>query len=114
MEKLSWTLRAENFDVVGFYPYTTVVQNRLFEILHRDAEAQPVLVKFVNEMWEKAEALNCIADNKMAIEVRPNNVKGDTTSTLYIGWYDGVISIGLSIWQPDAITKNYNKTFSKE
>lgn len=66
-------------------------------------------------MWTKAEALKCRYDNKIVLQITkmpsPKMIDNyPVNATLYLGKYDGKISLGLSLYQ-DAWLKDTNQYF---
>ena len=110
---MSMWLRADRFKVVGFYPYTSIVQRRICEQSHNCINADhEFLEEFGANIKAKAEKLGARWDNKVVVEIAPDKTNEYyTESNLFVGYKDGVICIGLSVWQPDEYTKKYNQTF---
>lgn len=110
-------LNAERYKVVGFYPYTSVVTNRLFETDYDEVnedEEDVIVKKFFDDAMTKAEALGCHFDNKIAIELQPINNFPEIVknSSIFVGYKDNRYSVGLSVYQPDSFTSKYNKYFN--
>lgn len=111
-------LNIEHYDVVGFYPYTSIVTNRLLSTNpNYETECDELLKSFYEKAMEKAKALGCREDNKIAIELKPSvggnlNMLDDViSSSIFVGYKDNTYSIGLSVFQPDLYVKKYNKKF---
>lgn len=111
-------LHAKDFNIVGFYPYTSSVSHRILEQNHNHkTDEHDFLEKFWNAMWEKAEKLGCQFDNKIVLEIEPSfKTPKDFSknSNLFIGKYDGKIALGFGIWQPDSWTHERNQYFTKQ
>lgn len=118
LRSLKRFLDIENYDVVGFYPYTSIVVNRIIESDYDIKRETDVMLKsFFDGAMMKAELLGCRLDNKIAIELRPiiskNNTLDDmVSSTIFVGYKDGRYSVGLSVFQPDSWTSKHNKKFN--
>lgn len=101
-------LQAERYDIVAFYPYTSVVSTRILEQSHnRKTEEHDFIQKFADDIQNKAEKLGCVWDNKVVVEIQLRDLtKIDKDqckdSNLFVGYYNGKISIGLGVWLPDA------------
>jgi len=111
-EIMLW-LKPENFKVVGFYPYTSIVTNRILSQGHNHKTPEHDFVEeFGSAIKMKAEDLKCPWDNKVVCEIALiDHMKNSNNSNLFIGYKDGIISIGLGIWQPDSWTAKENKKF---
>lgn len=110
----SW-LKPENFKVVGFYPYTSSTINRIYTQSHNcKTEEHDFLTEFGNAILDKAIELGCSKDNKIVVEIEFVTSIGDfrKTSNLFVGFYDGIINIGLGVYQPDEYTQKYNQFFN--
>lgn len=100
-------LQALYYDVVAFYPYTSVISNRILEQSHNyKTEEHDFIQKFADDIKSKAEELDCEWDNKVVVEIQLRKSKlyneQRKDSNLFVGYYDGKISIGLGVWLPDA------------
>ena len=96
------SLRADAVEILEFYRYRTVVCERI-AIVNRDSK-ESLLDTFFEEFRTKAEALTYIdedgndregarlRDNKIAYKIRLQS-----GTILYVGFYDGMRYIGLSI-----------------
>ncbi len=114
MKDLKIWLKPESFNVVGFYPYTSIVTCRILtKELFIKSKNDEFIQKFANEIEAKAIALGCRMDNKVVIEIEYINTFGNFTkqSNLFVGYKDCTIAIGLGIWQPDSWTAEHNKRF---
>ena len=107
-------LKADCFKVVGFYPYTSIVQKRICEQSHNyKTEDHDFIEDFGTAIQKQAIDLGVLWDNKVVVEIAAKESNGFFTeeSNLFVGYKDGRISIGLSVWQPDHWTKQYNQKF---
>ena len=111
------TLTLDNFKIVEYYPYTTIVNLRIVE---SDRHGHSPFDEWLNSLWDEIskwlrDEKNIWPDNKVAVKLVPKDPKLDANaylnSALYVGYKDNVVSIGLGVWQPDNYTKKYNKTF---
>lgn len=103
----------DEFKVVAFYPYTSVVLCRFMEQSHNcKTEIDEDLDKFFSKYMEIAKKMGAQFDNKVAIELVPKyelvNVGFEKKCHLFLGKYDGKVSVGLGLYQPDSWTKKYN------
>ena len=103
--KLALNIRLSHNNVTGFYPYTSVVQNRILEENNNSIGDLP-LNRLFDDYMTVAVQLGCIKDNKVVIEI--TNIL--TKQKLYIGKYDGTVSLGMSVYQHD-VSKQYTKHF---
>ena len=93
----------DNFEVLAFYTYPSVVLNRMSE--YTELFGQKGGVRHVKQMFDgilkKAEAMKGkrLMDNKIAFKV----LYVPTNTILYIGYKDNTWSVGLSVNQ------EYNK-----
>ena len=117
------TLTLDNFKVVEYYPYTSIVTMRIVET---DLFHENIFDKWLKSLWKEIEEWletekGIMPDNKVAVKLA---VKDDVFSqrkfrpsndylggVVYIGYKDNVVSIGFGVWQPDDWTKKYNKKF---
>lgn len=110
-----FTLKMENFDVVGFFPYTSHVTNVLLSQNHNyKTHYHDLLESFGNEVETAAIAKGCVWDNKVVVKLKPKiNPRVDEVDSgyLFVGYYDNIWSVGLGVWQPNSWTKEYNKIF---
>lgn len=111
----------DNFKIVEYYPYTSVVTLRIVEENHN---YKTKFDEWLDALWEQiSECLTKVhkimVDNKVAVKLV---VKDEVFSwreegnyfnggVLYVGRYDGKVSIGLGVYQPWNHTKEYNKKF---
>lgn len=93
----------DNFEVIAFYPYPSVVLYRMSEYteLFGKKDGDRHVKQLFDGILKKAEAMKGkhLMDNKIAFKVR--YVPTDTI--LYIGYKDNTWSVGLSVNQ------EYNK-----
>ena len=106
LHTLEFLFRSERFKIVAFYPYTSIVQDRLIE---EDTGSETFFTKFANDIKSRAIELGCQWDNKVVVEIQP--IGKEQVSSLFIGYKDCIICAGLSLWQPDSYTKQFNKYF---
>lgn len=111
------TLTLDRFDIVEYYPYTSVVYLRIVE---SDRDGRSPFDEWLNSLWDEISKWlrvekNIEPDNKVAVKLVPKNPKLDANaflnSALYVGYKDNVVSIGMGVWQPGEYTKEYNRTF---
>lgn len=111
------TLTLDRFDIVEYYPYTSVVYLRIVE---SDREGHSPFDEWLNSLWDEISKWlrvekNIWPDNKVAVKLVPKDPKlvANTylNSALYVGYKDNVVSIGMGVWQPEEYTKKYNRTF---
>lgn len=87
-----------DWNVTAFYPYTSMVADQLCEqSWNHTTDDDAFLDELWKVMWAKAEALGCVLDNKVVIRLMKQT--NFCISTLYLGRYDGKISLGLSMMQ---------------
>ena len=114
MNEMQIWLKPDRFKVVGFYPYTSIVQRRILSQSHNfTVKDHDFIQEFGNAIRIKAEELGCRWDNKVVVEIKSNETHDyfEQDSSLFVGYKDGVISIGLSVWQPDKWTAKENLKF---
>ena len=118
---LEETLTLENFKIVEYFPYTSIVTLR---VVNTSPNYETPFDKWLNDLWNNIERYldreyNIMPDNKVAVKLvvkpeiyanrKPNNDFLD--GCIYVGRKDGVVSIGFGVWQPDDWTKKHNKKF---
>ena len=115
--ELEDTLTLDNFKIVEYYPYTSIVNLRIVE---SDRDGHSPFDEWLNSLWGEIsewlrEEKNIQPDNKVAVKLVPKDPKLDANaflnSALYVGYKDNVVSIGMGVWQPEEYTKKYNRTF---
>ena len=106
-------LKAYRFKVVGFYPYTSIVQRKICEqSYNHKTEDHDFIEDFGRNIQSKAMELGVSWDNKVVVEIAPEVTTPEyIESNLFVGYKDGIICIGLSVYQPDSYTKQYNQKF---
>lgn len=111
------TLTLDRFDIVEYYPYTSIVYLRIIE---SDREGHSPFDEWLNSLWDEIskwlkKEKNIWPDNKVAVKLVPKDPKLDANafldSALYVGYKDNVVSIGMGVWQLEEYTKKYNKIF---
>lgn len=111
------TLTLDNFKIVEYYPYTSVVYLRIVE---SDRDGHSPFDEWLNALWDEIlkwlrDEKKIEPDNKVAVKLVPKDPKLDANaflnSALYVGYKDNVVSIGMGVWQPEEYTKEYNRTF---
>ena len=110
LHTLEFLFRADRFRVVAFYPYTSIVQDRIIE---EDNGSDTFFIKFANDIKSMAKELGCQWDNKVVVEIQPTDKNSTKISSLFIGYKDCIICAGLSVYQPDNYTKEYNQIFNE-
>ena len=117
MKHAQFWMKPENFKVVGFYPYTSSVTNRIWEQSHNyKVQFHDEISAFGQAVEAMAVEIGCRWDNKVVVELE---FKGSDRffnkhSNLFVGWYDGKWSIGMGVFQPDSYTQKYNQVFEEE
>jgi hypothetical protein len=111
------TLTLDKFDIVEYYPYTSIVYLRIVE---SDRNGNSQFDEWLNSLWDEISKWlrvekNIWPDNKVAVKLVPKdpklNANAYLNSALYVGYKDNVVSIGMGVWQPEEYTKKYNRTF---
>ena len=115
------TLTLEKFDIVEYFPYTSIVTMRIVET---NPNHRTIFDEWLNNLWSEIEKWlqkeqGIMADNKVAVKlVVKNNVFSRRSPSndyldgaIYVGWKDNMVSIGFGVWQPDDYTKKYNRKF---
>jgi hypothetical protein len=111
------TLTLDKFDIVEYYPYTSIVYLRIVE---SDRNGNSPFDEWLNSLWDEISKWlrvekNIWPDNKVAVKLVPKdpklNANAYLNSALYVGYKDNVVSIGMGVWQPEEYTKKYNRTF---
>ena len=111
------TLTLDRFDIVEYYPYTSIVYLRIVE---SDRDGHSPFDEWLNSLWDEIlkwlrVEKNIWPDNKVAVKLVPKDPKLDANtflnSALFVGYKDNVVSIGMGVWQPEEYTKKYNRTF---
>ena len=113
------TLNLENFKVVEYFPYTSIVTMRVVE-----QHDLGVFNGWLDSLWDSIEKYlwdehKIMPDNKVAVRlsVKPEVFSSRNPSndfllgSVYVGRKDGKVSIGFGVWQPDDWTKKYNRKF---
>lgn len=110
LHTLEFLFKSDRFRIVAFYPYTSIVQDRIIE---EDIGTNTFFITFANDIKSKAIKLGCQWDNKVVIEIQPTDKNSTKISSLFIGYKDCIICAGLSVYQPDNYTKKYNQIFNE-
>lgn len=116
MKRFILFFRSEEWAVTGFFRYKSSVQDRVLEQDHNYITPEhEFLQQMWEDMWSKAVKLGCVFDNKIVLQITkiPNpRIKEEIAinATLYLGYYDNKISLGLSVYQ-DAWLKDQNNYF---
>ena len=116
MKQFTLFFRPDEWAVTGFFPYNSCVQDRLLEQNYNyKTNEHDFLEKIWDEMWAKAEELGCKYDNKIVLQItripNPKMINNcPVNATLYLGKYDGKVSLGLSLYQ-DEWLKDRNQYF---
>jgi len=112
---MRFLLKTLDFEVVGFYPYTShvihaiVSQSRNYKL--KDHE---IIEEFGNRVLKAAIAKGCVHDNKIVIEIKPKAACAAeiiVCSNIFVGYYDNLWSIGFGVAQYDKWTKEHNQRF---
>lgn len=105
MKQFILFFKSEDWQITGFFPYTSLVCDSILAQNHNyKTDEHDFLDKIWKELWSKAEQLGCQDDNKIVLQItKPNKMKGYSSidSIMYIGMYDGKISMGLGMWQDE-------------
>lgn len=115
MSEFKLWMKSINFKPVAFYPYTSLVSNRILEQNHNyQVKDHDFIQKFGDECLELAVKAGAKMDNKVVVELKYINENRHFTkvSNLFVGKYDGIICIGLGVWQPDEYVKQYNQSLN--
>jgi hypothetical protein len=82
-----------NIVPVKFYPYTSLTRNRIITINCIDEKLTQFYTSYKKELTDifNYHEIKAINDNKIVYEVLLDN------TTLFIGFYDWIFSIGLSV-----------------
>lgn len=117
MNNFRMWLKADRFEIVAFYPYTSVVQNRILSQNHNyQTEEHEFLNEFHAEILKQADAMSIPQDNKVAYELKYKidpSVKDYSISNLFLGYKDNIVSLGLAVWQPDGYRRVLASAFQK-
>lgn len=112
-------LRAEEFRPVAFYPYTSGTSNRILAQNHNyKTECHDFLEKFGERVQKMIESLDIRWDNKVVVELQycPKGLRTDIgfkSTNIFVGYYDGIWSIGMAMWQDPWLEKGgSNKYFT--
>jgi len=118
---LEETLTLENFKIVEYFPYTSIVTLR---VVNTSPNYETPFDEWLNSLWKEIEKWlekekGIMPDNKVAVKlvVKPEVYANREQSNdfldgcIYVGRKDGVVSIGFGVWQPDDWTKKHNKKF---
>ena len=118
---LEETLTLENFKIVEYFPYTSIVTLR---VVNTSPNYETPFDEWLNSLWREIEKwlekeIGIMPDNKVAVKlvVKPEVYANREQSNdfldgcIYVGRKDGVVSIGFGVWQPDDWTKKHNKKF---
>ena len=115
MEEIKYWLKPENFEVVAYYPYTSIINLRFLSQSHNYKTVEhEMLNEFGNKIKEMAINKGCRWDNKVVVELKYKNtmlVENSFTSNIFVGFKDGLIHVGLGYYQPDSYTKEHNVIF---
>jgi hypothetical protein len=107
MKHFTTSNKADKYKIVGFYRYTSVVQDRILTQNHNyKQDTDAYLDEFYNEILRRALVIGCQDDNKIVFElaIAATNPKCNTkSSNLFIGKYDGKVSLGLSVYSDNWI-----------
>ncbi len=109
----------EGAQIVGFYPYETMVLQEIIEISTNEKlpTFDQVIFEFSEKIKQKAIDLGCAWENKVVVEILCSTNKStgyfQKDSSLFIGWFDNKISIGISIWQVSKSTQERNIYFDE-
>lgn len=111
MKPFLFWLRPERFVPVKFYPYTSIVTHVLYESRQKVTTSEHFYVQhFAKVIKEKVKEMGMEWDNKVVVEIASINMANDPaykTSTLFIGYKDGRITIGLGVWKTDDSSPHY-------
>ena len=107
-------IESPNIVVEAFYPYTSIVTMRIAETninysKDTDELLQELLAKVRTALEEQLPQARW--DNKVVIAFKAKagfTAPYEEASTLYLGWKDNLIHLGLGMYQPDTYTWKYN------
>lgn len=111
---LNRLLSYDEYEIVAFYPYTSIVTNRLVETnINYSQDTDELLEQLLMQVRHSLSAQLPQArwDNKVVIAFKiPALLKlqQEASSTLFLGSKDGMIHLGLGMYQPDSYTHNHN------
>jgi len=110
---LSLWLKPENFKIVAFYPYTSIICNKILGQDHNyKTEEHDFVQAFADAIALKAKEIGIRMDNKVVIELQfIKSVMPNPCSNIFVGYKDNLRHIGLGVWQPDEYTKESNQKF---
>lgn len=94
------TLNLQNWEITAYYGYRSSVIDRIATQSHNyKTQEHDFLEKIWSFVWEKAELKGFKLDNKIVLQLTNVCVLSDSPkSVLYIGRYDNIISLGLSMY----------------
>lgn len=112
-------LKLDNFDIVAFYPYTSVVIGRILEQNHNyETEEANLLTSFFNEVLKEFPKYNIKNDNKIVVELRLKKdnfaVNFIKVGSIFLGYYDNKITLGIGVYQLDNYTQKYNQVINPD
>ena len=87
---------SDSFDVLEFYPYASFIQEQIVVYNELEKLGENHVKQLFDDLFEIAKSKNdkVYIDNKIAMKIRGCN----TGTILYIGYKDGIYSIGLSMY----------------
>ena len=87
---------SNSFDVLEFYPYPSFVQEKIAVYNEIENLGEKHIMQLFDDLFEIAKSKNdkVYINNKIVMKIRGRR----TGTILYIGYKDGVYSIGLSMY----------------
>src|SRR6187402_3585948 len=99
MKEFTTYFNSKDWHVTGFFPYTSSVRDRILTQSHNyKTEEHDFLHYLWEDSWTKAIVNDVKFDNKIVLQLTKKNQEFPD-SVLYLGKYDGLISLGLSYSQ---------------
>jgi len=92
-----------NVKIVKFYPYTSIVNYKFITMNHNfKTEYDEYLLKLYDEINKILERYGITPDNKTAVKLEFNRISDSfwqiENGAIYVGKYDGIVSIGFSVY----------------
>lgn len=111
-------LKGDNLKIVGLCPYTSHI---MYEVYTQSHNFKTEYHDLLDKLWEcliiQARSINILSDNKIVFKCKidkPKSYSYEESSYVYVGSYDGIVSVGLGIEQNDPYTQNFNQFFENE
>lgn len=111
-------LEGNNLKIVGLFPYTS---HTMYEVYTQSHNVKTEYHDLLDKLWEcliiQARSINILSDNKIVFKCKidkPKSYSYEESSYIYVGSYDGIVSVGLGIRQSDPYTQKFNQFFENE